>query len=210
MSTLTSTRSYDETFDAQKHYRTLLDCTARPGTIGQLDDVPIEIPRSYNRATVFLGVALLSTDTTYCLVPRQGQTIEAEHEFLQSRTGAKTSVIEKADFVILMDPEQLSETNVRLGTPSYPETGATVIVQVEGISPAPMPDSLRLRLTGPGIETETIVFVTGASPAFFEARHGLNVEFPIGFDLFVTCDSLSAGPCVLALPRTTRVDWERI
>ena len=84
------------------------------------------------------------------------------------------------------------------------------MAQVEAISPAPMPGCLRLRLTGPGIEVETVVFVLGASEAFFETRRQRNVEFPMGLDIFLTCDSLSAGPCVLSLPRTTRVEWERI
>jgi alpha-D-ribose 1-methylphosphonate 5-triphosphate synthase subunit PhnH len=204
VSALAAVKPYDETFDAQKHYRTLLDCTARPGTIGQLDDVQLQLPPQYNHATALIALALFGADTTYY------HPSDADCSFLRMKTGAKASSVEQADFVILFDSEQLVHLDVRSGTLSYPETGSTVIAQVEGISTAPMPGSLRLRLTGPGIETETVVFVSGASEAFFDFRRDLNFEFPIGVDMFLTCDSLSMGPCVLALPRTTRIDWERI
>jgi alpha-D-ribose 1-methylphosphonate 5-triphosphate synthase subunit PhnH len=201
---------YDEVLDAQKHYRTLLDCTARPGTIGQLDDVAMELPSQYNHATALIVMALFGGDTTFHLAEPEGQGLERESEFIRSVSGAKPVAAEEADFLVFFHAEDLQKSEVRTGTLAYPETGATVIAQVESLSPAPTPGSLRLRLTGPGIETEAVVFVTGAAEPFFAHRADLNAEFPIGFDLFLTCDSLSAGPCVLALPRTTRVAWERI
>jgi alpha-D-ribose 1-methylphosphonate 5-triphosphate synthase subunit PhnH len=65
-------------------------------------------------------------------------------------------------------------------------------------------------LTGPGIESETVVYVVGASEAFFKVLRERNAEYPLGVDSFLTCDSLSAGPCVMALPRTARVHWEQV
>jgi alpha-D-ribose 1-methylphosphonate 5-triphosphate synthase subunit PhnH len=100
--------------------------------------------------------------------------------------------------------------HARTGTLTYPDLGATAIVQVEAISPAPLAGAARLRLTGPGIEDEAEVFVLGASDRLFDLLHERNAEFPMGVDVFFTCDSLSAGPCVLALPRTTQVAWERV
>jgi alpha-D-ribose 1-methylphosphonate 5-triphosphate synthase subunit PhnH len=54
------------------------------------------------------------------------------------------------------------------------------------------------------------VFVLGAPEALLESLREQNGEFPLGIDAYLTCDSLSAGPCVLALPRTTQVHWERV
>jgi alpha-D-ribose 1-methylphosphonate 5-triphosphate synthase subunit PhnH len=215
MSPLASVKPYDEVFDSQKHYRTLLDCTARPGSIGQLDDVLLDVPSFYNRATALTILTLFGGDTTYALVQSEAQAanspIAPDCGFIRRETGAKAAPVHQADFLVLFDAAVLPQLkNVRIGSLSYPDLGATAIVQVEGISPAPMQGSLRLRLTGPGIETETIVFVSGAAVEFFVAHAHLNQEFPMGLDLFLTCDSLSAGPCVLGLPRTTRVDWERI
>jgi alpha-D-ribose 1-methylphosphonate 5-triphosphate synthase subunit PhnH len=215
MSAVVALKPYDEVFDSQKHYRTLLDCLARPGLIGQLDDVMLDVPPFYNRATALTLLTLFGGDTTYALVQSEAQASAApvapDCGFIRRETGAKAVPVDQADFLILFDAAVLPQlTNVRIGTLSYPDLGATAIVQVEGISPAPMQGSLRLRLTGPGIETETIVFVSGAAAEFFAARAHLNHEFPMGLDIVLTCDSLSAGPCVLGLPRTTRVDWERI
>jgi alpha-D-ribose 1-methylphosphonate 5-triphosphate synthase subunit PhnH len=152
-------------------------------------------------------LALFTGDISFYLE----QSDEHAMNFIQRETAARPETADQADFLILHDANLLAEVSeVRVGSLSYPDMGATAIVQVEAISPAPLPGCLRLRLTGPGIEVETVVFVRGASELFFETRRELNAEFPMGLDAFLTCDSLSAGPCVLALPRTTRVDWERI
>jgi alpha-D-ribose 1-methylphosphonate 5-triphosphate synthase subunit PhnH len=207
MSALAALAPYDPVFDAQKHYRTLLACTARPGTIGQLDDVALEIPPQLNRASALLALTLLSADSTFYLEESQ----ESAVEFLRRETLAATVAAEQADFVFLADPARIEEIErARTGALTFPEQGATVVLQVAGLSLAPMPGSLRLRLTGPGIETDTAVFVSGTPEALFEALRRRNAEFPLGIDAYLTCDSLSAGPCVLALPRTTRIKWERM
>jgi alpha-D-ribose 1-methylphosphonate 5-triphosphate synthase subunit PhnH len=207
MSALATLAPYDPVFDAQKHYRTLLACTARPGTIGQLDDVALEIPPQLNRASALLALTLLSADTTFYLEESQ----ESAAEFLRRETLAASAAAEQADFLFLADPAHIEVIErARTGALAFPEQGATVVLQVAGLSLAPMPGSLRLRLTGPGIETETAVFVSGAPEALFEALRRRNAEFPLGIDAYLTCDSLSAGPCALALPRTTRIKWERM
>ena len=198
---------YDQVFDAQRHYRTLLQCTARPGTIGQLHDVLLEIPTPLNRAAALIALALLSADSTFYLTQDDGQA----GDFLRRETMARLAAAEQADFLFLTDPDQLDAVRcARSGSLAYPEQGATLIVQIAAISPAPMSGSLRLTLIGPGIETEIAVHVLGAPETLFETLVLRNAEFPLGVDTYLTCDSLSAGPCVLGLPRTTRVRWERI
>ncbi len=207
MSAPAAVAPYDPVFDAQKHYRILLDCTARPGTIGQLDDVGLVIPRQLNRASAFLALTLLSADSMFCLVDGEQDAVE----FFRRETLAAPATVEKADFVFLADPYRIEAIDcARTGALAFPEQGATVIMQVAGLSPAPMPNAIRLTLTGPGIETQTAVFVSGATESLFEALGKHNTEFPLGIDSYLTCDSLSAGPCVLALPRTTRIRCERV
>jgi alpha-D-ribose 1-methylphosphonate 5-triphosphate synthase subunit PhnH len=214
MSALVATKPYDDIFDGQMHYRTMLDCTARPGTIGQLNDVLLDVPPYYSHATALIVLGLFGSDTTYYLGYddlSSGGPFGEECDFIRLNTGAKSAAASQADFLLLFDSHLLEKLDdVRVGSLSFPDIGATAVVQVEVISPAPMSGSLRLKLTGPGIESETVVFVTGVTESFFEKRRELNAEFPMGLDVFLTCDSLSAGPCVLALPRTTRVSWERI
>jgi alpha-D-ribose 1-methylphosphonate 5-triphosphate synthase subunit PhnH len=207
MSTIAAVKPYDPVFDGQRHYRTLLQCTARPGTIGQLDDVVMEIPPQLHRATVFIALGLFSADTTFGFTPGDDQAAA----FLQKETAARLVEDDQADFVIVKDASVIDGLrHARPGTLSYPDLGATVIVQVGALSPAPIVGGLRLSLTGPGIESEAVAVVQGAPEELFELLQEQNAEFPLGVDAFLTCDSLSAGPCVLALPRTTRVRWERI
>jgi alpha-D-ribose 1-methylphosphonate 5-triphosphate synthase subunit PhnH len=207
MSALAAIKSYDQVFDGQKHYRTLLQCTARPGTIGQLDDVLLEVPPQLNRATALIALALFSADSSFYVAQGEDPVVD----FLRRETLARPASAEQADFLLLPDPSQLEDIHrARAGSLAYPDLGATVVLQVAAISPAPMPGCLRLTLTGPGIETETVIFVLGAPRALFETLRERNAEFPLGIDSFLTCDSLSAGPCVLALPRTTRVQCERM
>ena len=167
----------------------------------------LDVPPLLNRATALIALGLFTGDITFHL---EGDDEEAT-SFIRRETAAVPATGDRADFVILHDSNLLAAIpDIRVGSLPYPDLGATAIVQVEALSPAPIPGSLRLTLTGPGIETETVAFVLGASELFFETRRELNSEYPIGLDVFLTCDSLSAGPCVLSLPRTTRVDWKRI
>jgi alpha-D-ribose 1-methylphosphonate 5-triphosphate synthase subunit PhnH len=207
MSTLVAAKPYSQVFDGQKHYRTLLQCTARPGTIGQLGDVSLEVPTQLNRATALIALALFSADSSFYLAQSEGTAMD----FIRRETAAKPVSSEKAEFLVFPDSNRLDELHrARLGSLLYPDLGATAVVQVEAISPAPLPDSVRLTLTGPGIEVDTVVFVLGAPEALFATLRERNAEFPLGVDAFLTCDSLSAGPCAMALPRTTRVEWARI
>ncbi len=207
MSAVAEVKPYNQVFDGQKHYRTLLQATARPGTIGQLDDAVLEVPSPLNRATGLLAMALFSGDITYCLSEDAAQAAN----FILHETAAKQASPELATFLILTGGNWLEMLRqARQGSLSYPDLGATAVLQVKAISPAPLDDSLRLTLKGPGIETETVVYVLGASEPFFETLRERNAEYPMGVDSFLTCDSLSAGPCVMALPRTTRVQWERV
>lgn len=207
MNTFPVPRPYDPVFDAQKHYRALLQCTARPGTIGQLDDAALEVPQQLNRATVLIALTLFSSDTTFSFAQDEDQALH----FLCRETSAKIASIDQADFLILADACQAGVIRqARRGVLAYPDQGATLIVQVAAISPAPVLGGLRLTLSGPGIETETVLYVFGAPAELFEVLREQNAEFPMGIDTYLTCNSLSMGPCVLALPRTTKVLWERV
>jgi alpha-D-ribose 1-methylphosphonate 5-triphosphate synthase subunit PhnH len=212
MNTSSAARAYDRVFDAQRHYRTLLQCTARPGTIGLFDDVALTISSQLNRATALIALALFSEDTWFYLAQGEDPALQ----FIRGETAAQPATAEHADFLIFPDLDQSDARwlddlrQARLGTLAYPDLGATIVFQVAAISSVPVPGALRLTLTGPGIEAKTVVFVLGAPEAMLESLREQNAEFPLGVDAFLTCDSHSSAPCVLALPRTTQVHWERI
>jgi len=207
MSTLHAVKPYDQVLDAQKHYRVLLQSTARPGSIGQFDDAAIEVPSQLNRSTALIVLTLLSADVTYFL----DRADAAASAFIEHETLAVPTEADRADFLILADPRRTEAlSRARTGHLHFPEQAATVIAQVDAISPAPLENALRLIMTGPGIENQAEVFVLGVSREFFLTLREKNAEFPMGIDVYFTCNSLSAGPCVLALPRTTCVACEQI
>jgi alpha-D-ribose 1-methylphosphonate 5-triphosphate synthase subunit PhnH len=207
MSTVADLKPYDQVFDAQMHYRTLLECTARPGTIGQLDDVLLEVPSPLNRASALIALTLLSADSSFYVAAADARAAE----FLRRETLASPASAEEADFLFFTDPGRMEDLEwAKSGVLTYPEQGATLVVQVSALSPASMSGCLRLTLTGPGIESEAAVFALGAPVSVFEILRRRNAEFPLGVDAYLTCDSLAAGPCVLALPRSTRIEWEHI
>jgi alpha-D-ribose 1-methylphosphonate 5-triphosphate synthase subunit PhnH len=210
MSAAATIQPYDPVFDGQKHFRALLNCTARPGTIGLLDDVRLEFPAGLNRAAGLVALTLFSSDVSFYL--QSGD--KAVADFLRRQTQVFEASFSEADFLLLNGEGGGAAikalTLAKMGSLDFPETGATVILQVASVSPAPLGGSLRLALTGPGIETESTVFVAGLSQEFLEALRVRNREFPVGIDLILACDSLSAGPCVLSLPRTTKVRWQTV
>src|ERR1700753_1549818 len=133
MSTVAEIKPYDPVFDAQKHYRTLLQSTARPGTIGQLDDTMLEVPPQLNRSTAHILMALLSADCTFFVDPRERSAVD----FIQRETSARQAEPEQADFLVLVDTRSLEILRqAKTGPLHYPDLGSTVIVQVEAISPA--------------------------------------------------------------------------
>ena len=89
--------------------------------------------------------------------------------------------------------EQLNALSA--GSAVAPETSATLIVQVSGLSGGRM-----LRLTGAGIAEERMI-----APQLPECLiHELTERphpFPLGVDLILTC-----GERLLAIPRTTQVE----
>lgn len=207
MSSVSVLKPYDQIFDSQKHFRALLQCTARPGTVGQLDDVALDVSAPLSHATSLLVLALFSGDTTFYLSPADDRVAS----FVRRETQASLVSADDADFLLYTDSAKLeSMEQARCGTLLYPDLGATLVVQVEAISLAPLSGGYRLTLAGPGIETESVVYVLGVSERLFSFLEECNSEFPLGADVFLTCDSLSAGPCVLALPRTVRIRWERV
>jgi alpha-D-ribose 1-methylphosphonate 5-triphosphate synthase subunit PhnH len=215
MSAATAIGPYDPVFDGQKHYRALLNCTARPGTIGLLDDVQLEFPAGLSHAMVLVGLTLFSSDVSFYLQPGHLQPGDkAVADFLRRQTQAFEASPSQADFLLLDGEDDGPAVEAlklaKRGSLDFPETGATAILEVASVSPAPLGDGLRLMLAGPGIESEATVFVAGLSQAFLEVHSVCNREFPAGIDLILACDSLSAGPCVLSLPRTTKVRWESL
>lgn len=111
------------------------------------------------------------------------------------RLGVRSASVEAAEFV-LTDGNRLLEVTPRLGSLETPEQGATVVMRVPCFG-----EGAKLRLTGPGIQHEQVLQVSGIDPGWWKQRAEWNAHFPLGVDLI-----LVSGCEVAVLPRTTQMN----
>jgi len=189
---------YDEIFDAQAHYRLLLDSMARPGKINVMPQLELTTPRGIHAAGALVGFALLNSDVSFYV---DGLAAEDVSLYLLVNSSARPAEAEEADYVYL-DGTAAAEILYRLktGTLPYPESSATVIVAVEELGGE---TGLVLTLSGPGVDGERRLAVAGMDTALLEALVTINAEFPLGIDLVLT-DPTGRIACI---PRSSRVRW---
>jgi alpha-D-ribose 1-methylphosphonate 5-triphosphate synthase subunit PhnH len=123
-------------------------------------------------------------------------------EISLSRTGAQARDISEAEYVFCprLEPdalEQLEEASI--GTLVYPDQSATIAIACAFGSGS------SLRLTGPGIQSETRVRVLGVPDEFFALRNRVS-SYPLGWDVLLVEKSGNASARVIGLPRTTRIE----
>jgi alpha-D-ribose 1-methylphosphonate 5-triphosphate synthase subunit PhnH len=198
--------AYNEVFDAQKHFRSLLDTIARPGTIRAFDPVTLNPPPGLNVASAMVAFALLDASTTFEVVHLE----QGEGAYLSANTGAARTGLDSANFIFANGTEAPDFLeSVDCGTLLYPDTGATIVLQVSGASNEALTGGWKLTLVGPGIQDKATLFVTGVNPDLLLALQARNAEFPLGLDTILTFADPSGKPSVAALPRTTKVQWEQ-
>lgn len=208
--------AYDMVFDAQEHYRLLLDAMARPGSIRVLPRMPLAAPPPLNPAAALVGFALLNADVTFYV---DGPDAPAARLYLIVNTASGPVSIDKADFVFAAGTASADLPEViKKGSLTYPEEGATLVAGVEALATeaaglGDTPDMLRsaeetdrlmLTLQGPGIRGEQKLFVRGLNVALLDALQQCNKEFPLGIDLMLT-DPDGRLACI---PRSSRVRRE--
>ena len=184
----------DPVRDSQQAFRTVLDAVALPGSIHMVA-VMGPMPPPLNPATTTLCLALADYETPIFL-DAEARTTDVK-DFLRFHTGALIAdETRDATFAVITGkPPPLDQ--FKLGSNEFPEEGATLLIQVEALS-----DEGSLALSGPGIETESRLGVSGLHADFWDLRAGIVKEFPRGVDLIFT-----SGRQIAALPRTTTVSY---
>jgi alpha-D-ribose 1-methylphosphonate 5-triphosphate synthase subunit PhnH len=162
-------------------FEALMWALSRPGTVQHL---PGDDP-------ALISEALVDREChVWCADPVLAARIAA--------TGAQAADPARADHVFLSgagpDAVLAILAMVAVGSDLYPDAGATVIL------PARFGSGPRLRLTGPGIETEAVIAPDDLPPGLWSLR-AARCRYPMGFDLFLT-----AGAQVIGLPRSTRIE----
>ncbi len=194
---------YDEIFDAQEHFRLILDSMARPGKINVIPDLNIQMTEGINKASALIAFALLNTDVTFCAI---GELSDSIDEFITLHTVAGIATLQKADFVFVKGSQGSNFIeDLKTGTLPYPEDSATIVIDVLNISTEETAGSLQLNLKGPGIKTVETVYITGLNHAILDAVKEQNFEFPLGIDLMLT-DRENRMICI---PRSNDFTYEQ-
>jgi alpha-D-ribose 1-methylphosphonate 5-triphosphate synthase subunit PhnH len=174
---------YDEVFDAQREFRMIMDCMAHPGKINRLPLMDIQPPSHLNRGSALIGFALLNSDVLFHV---SGENNEETSSYIAMNTGAQVAIIGNADFIFINGYEEAATiSEAKKGSLSYPEDSATLIVDVDQISDEYFADAVKVVLKGPGIKTETVVYVSGIYKELLQAVKTQNSEFPLGIDLML-------------------------
>lgn len=180
--------------DSQRTFRALLAAIAEPGSLRRID-VALDAPAPLGRALASACLTLLDFETPVWLAPGTGK---AAGDWIAFHTGAPiVPDPTAAAFAVLTESDEILPLDrFALGTDEFPEGGATLLLQVAGIT-----TDARTTWSGPGIATKRQIGIEGLDARFWPARAELAPLFPRGLDIF-----FCAGDRVVALPRTTRVE----
>lgn len=184
----------DPVHDAQTSFRILMDCMARPGTVGTLK-AQAKAPQPLGRAQAVIALTLADHDTAvYLGGSLQKSALPAWFAF---HTGAPvTSMREEAHFAFIEAGAPLPVLSAfARGTQDYPDRSTTIVFEVESMSGGP-----ELALKGPGIKGTTHVSPRGLPPLFPTIWADNRKLFPRGVDLILT-----HGAKCLCLPRSTEI-----
>ena len=192
--------TYNPVFDAQLHFRLIMDSLARPGKINKLDGIDIHPPTGINNASAFIAMALLNQDVSFFL---SNQDLQIS-DYITINTASKTTTPDKADFMFIngATSERILES-AQIGTLLYPETGAFVIIDVDEVSNTYIQKAKKLVLSGPGNEAEKEIYINNITDGILVTLSNLNSEFPLGVEVFITDRSGS----IIGIPRSNKISY---
>jgi len=168
----------------QRAFRRILDAFSYPGRIVELET------RSAHALPLVLATL---TDPATTLADPCDLIGAADRQ----RLGVRTATADQAQYVV-MPGHQVADFEPASGTLDSPEKGATLVLVAEEIK-----QGNGLSLSGPGIQSNQTLEVTGVDPQWWKRRMQWNCAFPLGVDVMLVTER-----SVVALPRTIKVSVE--
>jgi alpha-D-ribose 1-methylphosphonate 5-triphosphate synthase subunit PhnH len=177
-------------FEAQAAFRLLMDAMARPGSLHKVE-ADVAAPGGVGPAQAALALTLVDADTPIWF---NAPTPDLS-AWISFHTGARLATgPDEAVFAFIGRGAELPD-GLPLGTQDYPDRSATVVIEVEGFDAGE-----RLRLAGPGIESNCDLTVAGLPAGLLGLITDNRALFPRGLDVVLT-----SGRDLVALPRSTRL-----
>jgi len=186
----------DPVQQSQQAFRALLDAMARPGRVATVE-TEVGHPDNLSPALAAALLTLADLDTPVWL--GSGFDTDAVKTWLRFHSGAPlVAKPEQAAFALLDAAQMPALESFSFGTDESPERGATLLIQVPGLTGA-----TAMTWRGPGIKDSISMPSCGLDQAVWRQRAALSVEFPRGIDLYLGC-----GRDLVALPRSTAISIE--
>ena len=183
----------DPAHDNQRIFRAILLTMSHPGTVTVLGNWP-KPPKGLHPAAAAVCLALVDMDTPLWIGPTAPADLQT---YLRFHCGCPTARKPgNAAFGLILDGNTLPDLDqFNPGELEYPDRSATLIIQVKS-----MDVGKGIRLTGPGIQGDTLLHVDGLHTDFWQALQRNSQRFPLGFDVI-----LATQTEIVSLPRTVRV-----
>lgn len=183
-------------------FRSMLDTLSRPGTIAQLTALEsVDVPRC-----IIPLLAIVDVETRFAVIDNI-TTSQNWSELIGSATGAPPASLAESSWVVaLSEPTRDDLEALPRGSSLAPERGCGLVVACALLSEGfdhgdAMQESTSIALTGPGVDGQKIVTISGVSNYFFESLCDLNGSFPAGVDVWMVDQSGQ----ILALSRSTQI-----
>ncbi|QQS13816.1 MAG: phosphonate C-P lyase system protein PhnH [Rhodospirillales bacterium] len=185
----------DPVLDSQAAFRSIMDASARPGTIV---DAGSNLPAfdGIDPAALCFLMALCDHETSLWLGSDRDHA--AVFRYLKFHTGAGAARRPAdAHFALITEPGHLPPlVTFATGDPEFPERSATILIQVPDLT-----SGLPLRIAAPGIRDKITINVAGLDLRFWSAFAANRGLYPCGVDVILT-----ARERLMALPRSVIVE----
>ena len=168
----------------QAVFRQLLDAYSRPGALHDLSPWINTLP-----ALRVVLATLMDQETS--LADPHGLIAATDWPLLQVRRDQAESAN-----TVVADGHCAPDFEPALGSLDRPEFGASLLLLVDTLGSGPQ----SLRISGPGVDGERTLLLTGLHPDWLHRRESWVASFPLGVDLL-----LVDAHRIVALPRTSRV-----
>jgi len=197
---VTIVNNINGSFHTQKIFRVLLDCMAKPGTIGRIDLVDSTEGSGFPFTGYMFSVAktLLDQETLFHVANDPGQV----ETMISLDTMAVSGSLSDCDYLLTSGNDFFEIERLKRGSWKFPDESATIIFQVKDLfdSDDYEGESVSMILKGPGIKDSKKIAIEGLNPILLDGLKECNREFPLGID----CILVGRTGKICCIPRSTR------
>jgi alpha-D-ribose 1-methylphosphonate 5-triphosphate synthase subunit PhnH len=194
---------FDFVHDSQRTFKTIMMALAFPGIIRRLEPKSLSIPKPDMGYILQPLLTLLDLETSFHVVCRDKKLREDVSLYIELNTHSKPRKLPQADYILCLDPSLKGRfPELKKGTLTQPNQSATVFYLLDRLTEVSTIEALKLDLTGPGIQDQQSVYVSGLEPGEVEQWDHFKNDYPAGVDIFL----VSRSGDVVGVPRSVNIE----